>query len=362
MRILFSIFLLGIVVNAYPAKSPMLKDDHPQQYTVQADDDLWGVANKYLHNPWQWREVFDTDLAQDEPFLLYAGDVLDVVASAEGRPRIKVSSQKVGTVKLKPKMRISPLDQPIPTLPIQAVKPFLWQSRMVNEWQAAQAPYVVSIYGEHVTAGFNDKVYVRGIEDFSVAAYGVYRMGEPYVDPETEEVLGYPAMYIAMAEVMQPGEEVSVLRIRDSFYEVRAGDRILPAFDHIFTSNFYPRSPTYPVFGYVLSVLGDEIRNIGEYNSLALSVGARDGLQVGDVLAVMRVGEIIQDKFDPTAKDYLKLPDEYIGQILVYRVFEKSSFGLIMDSLRSIKPMDIVISPDELEKKYPVQAETALYK
>lgn len=75
---------------------------------------------------------------------------------------------------------------------------------------------------------------------------------------------------------------------------------------------------------------------------VALSLGKREGLEEGHVLRVMRhVGK----HKDPVTRSDYPLPDEESGLVLVFRTFDKVSYGLVMSATRPIHIHDAVITP-----------------
>jgi hypothetical protein len=63
---------------------------------------------------------------------------------------------------------------------------------------------------------------------------------------------------------------------------------------------------------------------------------------VGDVLAIYRRGEQVRDRI---TSELLQLPDERAGLMIVFRTFEKVSFGLVLKAQKTLKVLDIVKNP-----------------
>ncbi len=320
-----------------------LRHGHPYRYVVKPGDTLWGIANRFLKYPWEWHQLWEGNPQITYPAELYPGDILELHL-LNGRPRL--SLLRGGTVRLSPHTRILPLKEPIPTIPINAIKTFLSKSRVVNRDMLSSAPYVISFVGEHITGGARNQIYVRSIFDRSIETFSIYRLGQHYVDPETKESLGWEGSYIGQAQLQKPGDP-AILEITDSPIEILVGDRLLPADDQDFTKNFMPKAPDVPVNGDIIGVLGDGVTQIGEYTSIVIDRGRAEGIKVGDVLEVMRHGKTIIDPVEPAKRMRVTLPDQKAGQALVYRTFEYVSYVLIMDAQLPIHVGDKVTNPDE---------------
>ena len=76
-------------------------------------------------------------------------------------------------------------------------------------------------------------------------------------------------------------------------------------------TNYAPHAPQGLVEGQIVSLYGDAL-TAGQNQIVALNRGARDGMERGHVLALVRNGERVIDTTDPS-KPTIKLPDERHG-------------------------------------------------
>ena len=97
------IFLLSFTAAA--AEPVELRGDAPDRYTVVRGDTLWGLASRFLKDPWRWPELWNMNRAQiRNPHRIYPGDTLVVERSGAGEVRMRVESAR--TEKLSPQVRI----------------------------------------------------------------------------------------------------------------------------------------------------------------------------------------------------------------------------------------------------------------
>jgi hypothetical protein len=281
-------------------------------------------------------------------------------------------------VKLSPSVRVTPLERPIPTIPIDAIRPFLSSPRVVSAEDLDEAPYVVATAEEHLAAGSGNRIYVRGLGSGTAKRYSVFRPGQVYRDvlpdsvlhpppteysvgeratavqppdsdqvvvPEGGPILGYEAIYVGEAVLVREGDPAT-LDLLSTTREVLVGDRLLPVEEEKIHQNFFPHSPKNPVeAGYIISVY-DGVSQIGQHNVVVLNKGARAGIEVGDVLAVYRTGEAIKDpvKGHLFSRD-VTLPDERAGEVMVFRVFDRVSYALVMRATSAIHVRDKLRTP-----------------
>ncbi|MBV7563010.1 LysM peptidoglycan-binding domain-containing protein [Pseudomonas sp. sia0905] len=319
-----------------------LKEGHPDRYTVVKGDTLWDISGKFLSQPWKWPEIWHANPQVQNPHLIYPGDVLSLVY-IDGKPRLVLGrGDSRGTIKLSPKVRSTPMAEAIPTIPLEAINSFLLKNRIVDSPEQFQsAPYIVAGNAERVVSGAGDRVYARGSFDPSAPVYGIFRQGRTYTDPETEEFLGINADDIGGGEIVAEEDKIGTLNLTRTTQEVRNGDRLFPTEEGAINSTFMPSEPKTEIKGLILDVPRG-VSQIGQFDVVTLNKGARDGLEIGNVLAVYKTGETVRDR---VTGESVKIPDERAGLLMVFRTYEKLSYGMILNASRQLEVMDKIRNP-----------------
>jgi nucleoid-associated protein YgaU len=322
------------------AQGISVRDDAPREYVVQKGDTLWGIADMYLEEPWLWPEVWDVNPQIDNPHLIFPGDKL-YLSYVDGRPRLSLSRGR--DVKLTPNMRVTPLDLAIPVIPLDQINAFLKRHRIISAEELEKSAYVVAGGQEHLITANGDIIFGRGYFPEGERAYGIYRSGDIYRDPKTLEILGYQAQDIGNAQakssLSDPVVELEVTRVTE---EVRITDRLMPLEERILDATFQPRAPDEPVEDAFMIAVDGGVTQIGTTDIVVINRGAREGLEVGQVLAIYQAGQLV---FDEISNTNVLLPDVRAGLAMIFEVAEKASYALVLKANRPLKVMDKVKNP-----------------
>lgn len=334
-------FVCGLLLaTSVAAAEEMLRDDHPQRYTVQRGDTLWDISERFLQSPWLWPEIWHINPDIANPHLIYPGDEIRLTY-VDGDPRLTVE-RGPREVRLSPEVREEQLEPAISTIPMEAIRPFLNRSRVMDEAALEQAPYIVAGQDERVMASRGDNVYVRRLpaDERRDANYAVVRRGDPYVDPETDRVLGFEAAYLGDARITRTGDPGTAVVTRSN-REILAGDRLVETTEDAIRTTFQPSAPDGDVEGLIIDVM-DGVSQIGQYDVVVINRGQAHGVAEGDVLAIFQAGREVRDDI---AGETVTLPDERAGELIVFQVFDELSFGLVMRATRAMQAMDLVRNP-----------------
>ena len=311
-KLLYALAASMLLLTSWAHAAPELRSDHPERYTVVKGDTLWDISARFLNNPWYWPEIWHVNPQVANPHLIYPGDELALVY-IDGKPRVtKVSSDRV--VKLSPKVRSEPIDTPIPAIPLDAISSFLTDTRIVDVEALNGAPYVLEGEDGRIITGAGDRIYARG--EKPADNVGVFRRSKEFRDPETGEFLGLEARSIARGEVIAENKDVLTLRLKQSNEEVRIGDRLLVGEERRITTSFVPSSPDSDIEAQMISVDGG-VSQIGQFDVVAINRGEREGLKPGNVMAVLKSGNLVRD---PVTNETIELPSERAGLMMVFQI------------------------------------------
>ncbi|WP_233840550.1 LysM domain-containing protein [Dyella sp. 2HG41-7] len=365
--------LAGMLVTvAVYAAGAQLRADHPDSYTVHRGDTLWGISARFLSKPWLWPEIWQANPQVRNPHLIYPGDVLDL-SFINGGPALR----------LEPSMHRE--GEAIPAVPLDQIKQFLKDSRVVDPDEVKNAPYVMGFEEGDLTGTVGRNVYVRNLDakpgqrwaivrpthvfrthggsgaeesdgmTANIADSDVATIRTPWneewatsVDNVTPDhafrgkTLGMEVTVIGEAEVLRGGDP-STLLLLNSIVEIRAGDRLMPIDDNPYDPYYYPHPPkSSPDGARVIAFAQERMSQVGPYDVVVLSVGSKDGVDNGTTFSLWQPGEQVPDdvahsSFSRYDHKFVTLPDEYVGHMMIFRTFDHVSYGLVMDGLKPVK-------------------------
>ncbi|CRM40475.1 peptidoglycan-binding protein [Pseudomonas asgharzadehiana] len=224
------------------------------------------------------------------------------------------------------------LDQPTQ----QAIQRFLLHNRILDTPQDLDsAPYIVAAGAGHVLGANDERVYARGNLDPTQPSYGIFRRGRVYTDPETQELLGLNVDDIGSARFVNAGD-LSTLAVQRATREIRPGDRLLHALAPIELAHVQALKPAPFVQGQIIDI-PKGVTQIGVLDAITLNKGRRDGLVEGQLLTVIKTGATVRDTLTNAP---VTLPDERAGTLLVFRTFEKLSYGLVLSASHPLAVLD----------------------
>jgi len=339
-------------VYSQPSQPVPLAPNAPDSYVVKRGDTLWGISKVFLRDPWYWPEIWQVNPQVKNPHLIYPGDTLRLVY-VDGRPQILLQPglQRGDGVRVEPHMRSRPLEAAVTTIPYETVAAFMSKPSVLEKDQIKQAPYVLATRDSHIVMSDGNTVYASGFKrPLEVGMhYNLVRVGEALRDPDDHQILGYNGVYTGSGHVTRIGDPATLI-MTESARETYPGDKLFTG-DVDVPLDFVPSPPKNQTTGRIIMV-SDGVTVIGQYEVVVINRGARDGLAPGNVLAVFSKGEVVRDTeskgflaYSTSFAKKVRLPDERSGTFMVFKTFNRLSYGLIMEATDIIRVGDFVESP-----------------
>jgi LysM repeat protein len=348
-----------------------LAADAPDRYTVKQGDTLWDISQVFLRDPWYWPEIWYLNPQVRNPHLIYPGDTL-VLLSVNGQPQVQVAERgpegaaaesaplppsdtegaptRGGSgVRLSPRVRSMPITSAVTAIPYDAVAAFMGRPSLLTKEQVKSGPYLMGVRDSHIIGGEDNEVYARGIEGAPIGTrYNFIHIDGPMRDPETNKILGYRGVFAGMGTVTSDTDPTK-LSAGMTQREVLRGDKLFPE-EVTVNLDFLPHPVPDDVRGSIMAV--DGVTVAGPLNVVALNRGTKHGLELGHVLGIHQKGEKVRDVYKEGDKDKfwsigkrVKLPDERIGVVMVFKTYENMSYALIMDTTHPVRVGDLVGAP-----------------
>jgi hypothetical protein len=359
----FIVLLAGMLVTvAVYAAGAQLRTDHPDSYTVRRGDTLWDISAKFLSKPWLWPEIWQANPQVRNPHLIYPGDVLNL--SFINGPRLQLQPQ------------VHPEGEPVAAIPLSELKMFLKDMRVMDSNAVSSAPYVVGLEEARLRGAVGQNIYVRGLQGEPGQRWAIVRpthvfrgfnqgdasnadlvgheldsnaamVNAPWSEDSRNDGhygkgddLGVEVSVIGTAETLRMGDPATLLLL-NATQEIRSGDRIMPIDDKPYDAMYYPHPPKSVAANAKVIGFADAMDAAGSRQVVMLSIGAKDGVDNGQTFTMYEPGENIHDDVASNSwrrgvGERVTLPDEYVGHVMVFRTFDRVSYGLVMDGLRPV--------------------------
>ncbi len=339
----------------------------PDSYTIKSGDTLWAISSLFLKSPWRWPELWGMNLSDiKNPHRIYPGQVL-FLERKDGLARLRVGTpmgeSDMETIKVSPRTRIEPLAaNALPTLKPSVIEAFLAEPTVLDAEAVQNAPRIVATQEGRVLLSRGDRAYARGAdltEDRVGQLFRVFRDATPMKDPESGEILGYEAQYVGKATLVRtensadataqntsasPAVVPATIDIVAAKGEMRISDRLLPEPPRALVT-YTPRAAAREMTGRIVSVYGSAVVNASQNQVVAINRGSRDGVESGDVLAILKDGAVVVDRTDAKLPS-MKLPNERNGLLMVFKTFDRVSYALILDITDGVRVGDRLVSPN----------------
>lgn len=337
------------------ADSILVKDTAPEVYVVEKGDTLWDISNMYLDKPWQWPQLWRTNIHITNPHLIYPGDELRLGKNEKGEVVLEVVREVS-----KPQIKLSPegaksfkAPDAIPALPWSVIKPYIENEMIMSQQAYDRYPHILGDQDGAVRYATDNLVLGRASRR-SKENLNIVRKQNELFDMDGN-FIGLQIRHLAKAKLVDAdlGKQ-RLLKILEAKLEVKRGDKIIPAVrnepDDVLLTAAQDQT------GYIIDDL-EQHNLLGKYNVVVLDIGT-DQVSAGTIMGIYSQGPRIIDGEQPKYEgesetirsafgqgDEINQPALKVGEVLVFKTFETASFALITKSAKVIKRGMIVAKP-----------------
>jgi len=350
-------------------QTSMLVNDYPTSYVVEEGDTLWEIAGQFLRNPERWGDIWQPDEYLDNPDLIYPGDTLKL-SILGGTPRIFVQRGDREVEMVSPQIREEALQSAIPAIPLESIENSFTRNRIISAAEYEAAPYIVANVGNNLAIGTGDEIFARGSFLIGTTSFELYRAGRTYygagltkkrvfglLSTTEDEVLGLEIEYLGFASIVENiAPDMRKLLVNNGTKEIRAGDRLLTREVSRIDATIFPTEPSADMSGQIIAFLGAETL-ASQLDTVVINLGSEDDLVVGDILSIQKEGTRMTDEVERAkmpfrermrtlfSQDRLTIPGNDVGTLLVYKIFDRLSYAVILSSTEPAELFNKVVSP-----------------
>lgn len=347
ITLMFPLVCIADVIN--------IKDSAPQVYVVKKGDTLWDISSIYLDKPWLWPELWRNNVHITNPHLIYPGDEIRLRYNEQGEPVLEVVREPA-----KPQIKLSPEGkksykqiEAIPALPWSVIQPYIENDMVMSEDEYNRLPHLLGNHDGAVRFSTGDLVLSRKARRQHDTYHVIRKQNE--IRDQFDNLLGYQVRHVADASPMESDVKGQVLvNVEEANFEAMRGDKLLPAKQA--EPDALKLMPATRQRGNIVSNL-EQHGLLGKFDVVIVDLGSRD-IEAGTVMGIYSQGPDIIDGDEPRYEhesnhlksafndgNDVKQPALKVGELVVFKVFEKASYGLITRSSKVIRNGAIVGKP-----------------
>jgi hypothetical protein len=339
--ILVSLVLLPAIPSTAKVEDHIFRTESGFYYTVQKGDTLWDLSQQFSDSPWEWPGLWSNNPHIPNPHLIYPGQKLLIFKKDWQGAEKKEEVREPEVVSV-----IEPAVQPPP--PKEEYFSFLGINRVGFIREEAITPVAVvikSMFDYKTLYSSGDYLYVRPSDGTSQMA-----PGDKYITYRTAlirdegyfKTFGYQHLLTGIVEIVEVKPDYALVKIIESFRAIEINNYLMP---------FQPRDPKIALKNGVPGLsakliraeegtIATEGRNlVGDNDIVFFDKGENDGVEIGQTYSLFHPEK---DKFDSDKRKYIHFAPVYIGELLVLHTEATTSTAVVLNSLRTIEPGQIV--------------------
>ncbi|MDG1924564.1 MAG: hypothetical protein P8I59_04850 [Pseudomonadales bacterium] len=212
---------------------------------------------------------------------------------------------------------------------------------MVDAAVFKRLPYILAGIDGKTLLKTGDQVCVKGALTLGISSFKIYQPGKRYLDLMTGALIGLEAQEVGQARLLSEQAGLATLKIMTVTEEVTPGDRLMVAEGLDLDATLFPQRPENAMSGQIIGLRPDGTI-AATHSFVTIDLGLTDGLAVGNLLSVASPGERLKD---PVTGKAATLPDQTIGQLLVYQTLDQIAYALVLKTTAAVKIGFLAQSP-----------------
>jgi hypothetical protein len=333
-------------------------------HRVASGDTLWDISDAYLGTPWVWPSVWNENDDIANPHVIVPGDRIWIsstemrrvtrleaealVAAAEAMPAAQdapvelVEADVVGEDEMIEAVPAALDDMPM-SVPMEVTGPAPTRKMISIDWKESlgflskdAVDASTSIVGSPSVRNWlsqGDPV-VLGLGAGQVKVgdkFMIFEEIEAVRSLETEFILGFHVNNLGWVEVTDVSAESSAAIIREAWYEITRGARVVPRGKP--TVEFELQPASRDIEGRVVFTPSDRTA-MGTIDHVYLDIGETDGLVIGSELELI---DPAYKSFDSVRRTDVVVPDQVTGQMVVISMQPRSSVAIVTHTRREVE-------------------------
>ena len=250
----------------------------------------------------------------------------------------EVREDKIQNVeKLKPQIRELPNNKSTHITSLNKLRNLLSKPCIMESSTFNNAPQLIAGPDGQTMYSLGDTIYATNFTGQTGDIVSLFSPIKIIYDPDSGEDLGLSVRYNGVAVVDAVGE-IATLHIVAMYKQIGRGDKVLLMLNTD-NNDFNLKYSKTTITGKVVA-MDDDATFTAEDNTVAINRGANDGVEVGQIMRIYSNRNVansstLMDNDVPNSQA-IQLPAKLIGEMIVYKVYPKVSFGLVTDSISPI--------------------------